>query len=138
VPVLDESTLAYPESRGNGVMAGLGNLAENAHVGLLFVDFVRAQVGLHVNGSARVRPDADLRRLYPWLDDHPVPGRRPELWVVVTVEEAFVESSEHIPRLAKVPRGRSWGTGDLKRRSGDFFGTAAEVGMLRRWRRADA
>jgi uncharacterized protein len=135
VAVLDENTVAYPEYRGNGVMASLGNLAENAHIGLLFVDFVRDVIGLHVNGTARVRTDADMRRLHPWLAEDGVPGRRPEMWVVVTVEEAYIHCSKHIPRMAKVPRGRTWGTDDLRRKGGDFFGTAAELGMLQRWRR---
>jgi hypothetical protein len=34
VKVLDERTVAYPEYRGNGVMASLGNISENPHVGL--------------------------------------------------------------------------------------------------------
>jgi len=33
--VLDERTLAWPEYRGNGVMAGAGNILENPHVGIL-------------------------------------------------------------------------------------------------------
>src|SRR5215831_8806968 len=33
--VLDERTVAYPEFRGNGVMASLGNVLENPHIGIL-------------------------------------------------------------------------------------------------------
>ena len=36
VLVLDEATLAWPEYRGNGVYASLGNILENPHVGLVF------------------------------------------------------------------------------------------------------
>src|SRR5512132_496495 len=32
VQVLDDRTVRYPEYRGNGVMASLGNLAESRHV----------------------------------------------------------------------------------------------------------
>jgi predicted pyridoxine 5'-phosphate oxidase superfamily flavin-nucleotide-binding protein len=32
VKVLDERTVAYPEYRGNGVMASLGNISENPHL----------------------------------------------------------------------------------------------------------
>jgi len=52
ISVLSDKTLAYPEYRGNGVMASLGNMRENRHVGLLFLDFFRDKIGLHVNGSA--------------------------------------------------------------------------------------
>jgi hypothetical protein len=29
-------------------------------------------------------------------------GRRPERWVLVTVEEAYIHCSKHIPRMEKV------------------------------------
>src|SRR3712207_1553610 len=61
VGVLDEGTLALPEYRGNGVMGSLGNIAENGHVGLLFVDFCGDGVGLHVNGRASIVPGELLR-----------------------------------------------------------------------------
>src|ERR671921_752001 len=58
VRVLDEQHLSWPEYRGNGVMASLGNITENAHVGLLFIDF-REAIGLHVNGTAEIVEDPD-------------------------------------------------------------------------------
>src|SRR5919108_438012 len=54
VQVLDPWTLRFPEYRGNGVMAPLGNLLENPHVGMVFLDFDQERIGLHVNGSARI------------------------------------------------------------------------------------
>ena len=54
VKVLDERTIAYPEFRGNGVMSSMGNISENPHVGLMFIDFGKDRIGLHVNGSARI------------------------------------------------------------------------------------
>jgi len=50
--VLDGRTIAYPEFRGNGVMASLGNVLQNPHIGMLMVDFTRDLIGLHVNGDA--------------------------------------------------------------------------------------
>lgn len=121
IQVLDERTLAYPEYRGNGVMASLGNISENPHVGLLMIDFFRDVIGLHVNGRAEIVEDADLRAEIE-LPAPDVPGRRPERWVRVTVVEAYIHCAKHIPRLAKVPRQRHWGTDDAKRKGGDFFG----------------
>src|ERR687886_2824326 len=60
VCVLDERTLVYPEYRGNGVMGSLGNIAENGHVGLLFIDFCGDAIGLHVNGRASIVESTDL------------------------------------------------------------------------------
>jgi predicted pyridoxine 5'-phosphate oxidase superfamily flavin-nucleotide-binding protein len=121
IQVLDERNLAYPEYRGNGVMASLGNISENANVGLLMIDFIKDVIGLHVNGSANIVEDVEMRRAYPDLKVDASPGRRPERWVQVTVHEAYIHCSKHIPRLAKVPRVRHWGTDDVKRKGGDFF-----------------
>ncbi|MEW1904510.1 MULTISPECIES: pyridoxamine 5'-phosphate oxidase family protein [unclassified Streptomyces] len=128
--VLDESTLAYPEYRGNGVHASLGNIEENPHVGVLAVDFLRDRIGLHVNGRARIVDDPEMRRARPELATDPVPGRRALVWVRITVEEAYIHCAKHIPHLQKAPRhgsGRSWGTDDFRRKGGDFFGAAAEA-----------
>jgi uncharacterized protein len=125
VVVLDDRHLAYPEYRGNGVMASLGNIAENPHVGLLLIDFTEQLIGLHVNGGARVVDDADLRRDHPALPSDPVPGRRAQLWVVVEVEEAYIHCRKHIPRLVPADRTRSWGTDGVKAKGGDHFGAAA-------------
>src|SRR5919205_73770 len=57
IQVLDERTICYPEYRGNGVMASLGNICENGHIGLLMIDFFRDVIGLHVNGTAQVFSD---------------------------------------------------------------------------------
>jgi predicted pyridoxine 5'-phosphate oxidase superfamily flavin-nucleotide-binding protein len=122
VRVLGERRLIWPEYRGNGVMASLGNLSENPHVGLIFVDFFRDVIGLHVNGIALIVEDPVLHDEHPDLPVDPAPGRRPERWVSVHVEEAYIHCAKHIPRLAKVPHKRSWGTDDMRRKGGDFFG----------------
>lgn len=141
VQVLDARTLAYPEYRGNGVMASIGNISENPRLGILMVDFTRDRIGLHVNGRARVVMDEDMRLQHPGLPVDPVPGRRAQLWVTVEVEEAYIHCAKHIPHLQKVPaqqRGaRAWGTDDAKRKGGDFFGAAAEADQRPPFRRAE-
>lgn len=127
VRVYGPDHLAWPEYRGNGVHASLGNLSENPAVGLLFVDFVQDVIGLHVNGLARIVDDDELRAQDPDLPVDPVPGRRPERWVSVSVEEAYIHCAKHIPRMLKVPQQRAWGTDDARRKGGDFFGTAADA-----------
>jgi len=126
VHVLDDQTLAYPEYRGNGVMASLGNLVENEHIGMFFVDFFRDAIGLHVNGQARIieheqmlgRPDLSRRM----RQDLAVQGgRRPERWVLVEVEEAYIHCSKHIPLLKKRDKEIDWGTDDACKKGGDYF-----------------
>ena len=121
VEVVDESTLAWPEFKGNGVMASLGNISENPHVGILMVDFVRDPVGLHVNGSARLM-EADAAAQAGYEAPSPA-GRSTRLWVVVHVEEAYIHCSKHIPRLAEVPAAEA---AQVRRaRTVDYFGAAA-------------
>ena len=46
VEIVDQQTLVFPDFRGNGVFASLGNISENPNVGLLFLDFLKTSVGL--------------------------------------------------------------------------------------------
>ncbi|GAB3287505.1 pyridoxamine 5'-phosphate oxidase family protein [Parasphingorhabdus pacifica] len=130
IEILDDRHVAYPEYRGNGVMASLGNISENPHVGMLMVDFVTDLIGLHINGRARIVEEGDLRAVHPSLPTEFNRGRIPERWVVVQVEEAYIHCRKHIPRLAPVLRERSWGTDDTGRKGGDYF---AAKGTPRPW-----
>jgi predicted pyridoxine 5'-phosphate oxidase superfamily flavin-nucleotide-binding protein len=127
VRVLGESALAYPEYRGNGVLASLGNIHENPRVGMMFVDFFRDTVGLHVNGRARI-VENEAFVLLPGVpaevrgDVLVAGGRRPERWVVVEVEEAYIHCSKHIPLLAKLDKSIAWGTDDVRLKGGNYFG----------------
>lgn len=125
--VLDSRHVAYPEYRGNGVMASLGNISENPNVGMLMVDFVTDLIGLHVNGRARIVEDADLRLDHPALPSDHERGHVPERWVVVEVDEAYIHCRKHIPRLVPVSRDRAWGTDDVRRKGGDYFGAKATL-----------
>jgi uncharacterized protein len=135
IRVLDDRTLLYPEYRGNGVMASLGNLQENPHVGLLFIDFTTDVIGLHVNGTARLVGREELTLDHPELATSSLDGAadgssfRPkaERWVQVQVQEAYIHCAKHIPRMAKVPREIAWGTDDFKRKGGDFFAARCET-----------
>jgi predicted pyridoxine 5'-phosphate oxidase superfamily flavin-nucleotide-binding protein len=126
VMILDNQTLIYPEYRGNGVYASLGNVSENPHIGLLFVDFLETTIGLHVNGKADVLDNEQLLQ----RDDIPDAvqealqvegGRHPERWVRISVEEAYIHCSKHVPRLAKVDKTIHWGSDDESCKGGDFF-----------------
>ena len=126
VHVIDENTLIYPEYRGNGVTASLGNITENAHAAMLFVDFFRDKIGLHVNGAARILSNEDVLAsdfsAAVRADLAETSGRRPERWVLVTVEEAYIHCSKHIPRMEKVDgESRQWGTDDARAKGGDYF-----------------
>ena len=119
VQVLDDRTVRYPEYRGNGVMASLGNIAENPHVGMVFLDFDQERIGLHVNGTARIVEAAAN-------GNHARP--RAERWVEVGVQEAYIHCRKHLPHLVKVNgEGRAWGTDDARAKGGDYFGAACQA-----------
>ena len=122
VEIVSPTRLAYPEFRGNGVFASLGNIRENPHIGLVFVDFLESTVGLHVNGSAEIySPDKAPASLDP--DAYATPDRAPllERWVVIDVHEAYIHCSKHVPRLAKLDKDIRWGTDDPEAKSDKFF-----------------
>lgn len=137
VYALDAKTLTYPEYRGNGVMASLGNILDNPHIGMIFLDFCQTTIGLHVNGRARVVETHDMAI----LPDLPLPlaeaarrkgGRRPEAWVVIDVEEAYIHCSKHVPLMKRLDKHIEWGTDDDTMKGGDFFriksGTPRDAG----------
>jgi uncharacterized protein len=125
IRVLDQRTIAYPEYRGNGVMASLGNMVENPHIGIFLADFTHDLIGLHVNGRAILVVPARMSEfeLGPMESGHP--GHRPVQWVVVNVTEAYIHCSKHIPKMVPQSRVRHWGTDNPRHKGGDYFGVAA-------------
>jgi radical SAM superfamily enzyme YgiQ (UPF0313 family)/predicted pyridoxine 5'-phosphate oxidase superfamily flavin-nucleotide-binding protein len=126
IRVVDERTVIYPEYRGNGVMASLGNIAENPHIGIFFGDFTDSTVGLHINGTARmVSHDEMIAALAgrgELLAEVAEEGeQRLETWVRVEVEEAYIHCSKHIPLFEQLDKTVQWGTDDRQRKGGDYF-----------------
>lgn len=126
VVVLDEKTLLYPEYRGNGVWASLGNISENPYIGMMFIDFIQDTIGLHVNGKAKIMENAELlQRLdlpASLQQEMKIKGRRkPERWVLVEVEEAYIHCSKHIPLFAKCDKKIDWGTDDMRSKGSNYF-----------------
>jgi PPOX class probable FMN-dependent enzyme len=87
VQVLDEHTLVIPDRPGNRRADSLSNILDNPHVGLLFL-IPGMDETLRVNGSARIVRDEAL------LDRMSVDGRRPQLGIVVDVEECYLHCAK--------------------------------------------
>lgn len=132
IRVLDDRTIAFPEYRGNGVMASLGNVLQNPHIGIMLVDFERDLIGLHVNGEARVLSPAEMQSVDPRITEPDNQGRDAEHWVLVSVQEAFVHCSKHIPKLLPQSRVRHWGSDNPRHKGGDYFGVTDERAAGRR------
>jgi uncharacterized protein len=95
VRALDNATLAIPDRSGNRRMDGFRNILENPHVGLIFLIHGRPET-LRVNGRARIVTDG------PFFDEMIVRSHRPQLALVVQVEEVFF----HCPKA--FARARTW------------------------------
>ena len=126
VHILSSTVLAYPEYRGNGVMASVGNIFDNPQIGLMFIDFYKSTIGLHVNGAAKVIDNdalAEERGMTDLLllDSTVKGGRHPECWIVVDVKEAYIHCSKHIPLMGKKNKHLQWGTDDEHAKRGNFF-----------------
>ena len=87
VLVLDDHTLAIADRPGNRRADSFRNLLRNPRAGLLFLVPGMAET-LRVNGRATVVSDA------PFFDDLEVRGKRPQLAVVVHVEELYMHCSK--------------------------------------------
>jgi PPOX class probable FMN-dependent enzyme len=80
--VLDDTTLAIPERPGNRRADGFRNILANPHVGLIYLVPGRRET-LRINGRARLVRDA------PFFDQMIVKGHRPQLALVVEIEQIF-------------------------------------------------
>ncbi len=81
--VTGDSELTFPSYDGNGMFLSLGNLAQTARVGLLFIDFARPH-RLRVHGTARLSEDPE--GLFPGAD----------CVVRVAAEQIFINCGRYI------------------------------------------
>jgi PPOX class probable FMN-dependent enzyme len=98
--VLDDTTIAIPERAGNRRVDGFTNILTNPQVGLIFLIPGRGET-LRINGRARIVKDA------PFFDDMVVKGNRPQLALLVKIEEIFHHCSKAFLR-SKVWKPETW------------------------------
>jgi predicted pyridoxine 5'-phosphate oxidase superfamily flavin-nucleotide-binding protein len=97
VKVVDEKTLAFPNYDGNGMYLSMGNVLENANVGLLFIDFTgNPPKRLRVNGTASIVEDDPL--VAEW--------ERAQFVVRVHATEVFPNCPRYIHRMQLVERSQ--------------------------------
>jgi len=91
VRVEGPNRLTFPSYNGNGMFLSIGNIAESAKIGMLFMDFETPN-RLRVQGVARIadkEPDLDI-----------FPGA--ELLVQVDVQSVFVNCARYIPKHKRI------------------------------------
>ncbi|WP_406315002.1 pyridoxamine 5'-phosphate oxidase family protein [Streptosporangium sp. NBC_01639] len=98
--ILNDSTIAIPERPGNRRADGFHNILRNPHVGLIYFVPGRGDT-LRVNGRAR------LVRKAPFFDRMVVKGHRPQLAIVVEIEQIFHHCAKAFLR-SELWRPESW------------------------------
>lgn len=78
IRVLDSQTIIFPHYLGNGTFRSLGNILENPHIGMLFMD-LKTGLRIRINGHAEISDDPEWLKVFP----HSL------MTVKVTVEEAY-------------------------------------------------
>ncbi len=98
--VLDDTTIAIPDRKGNRRLDGFRNVLENPHVGLVYLIPGRGDT-LRINGRARVLRDA------PFFDEMAVRGQRPRLALLVEIEQVFYHCAKAFLR-SSLWRPETW------------------------------
>ena len=76
-----------------------------------YSSFFDTTVGLYVNGQAHSHPVLKIPgKLKAHLEQFVPPCvTAVERWVIVTIDEAYIHCSKHVPRLAKMDKSIQWG-----------------------------
>jgi len=98
--VLDDTTIAIPDRAGNRRVDGFENIISNPHVGLIYFLPGRTDT-LRINGRARIVKEA------PFFDDMIVRGNRPQLALLVEIEEVYHHCSKAFLR-SKLWKPETW------------------------------
>lgn len=102
VRILDDRTLAIPDRLGNHRGDSLHNIIDNPRIGLMFVVPRRNEV-LRVSGAARIVRDDAI------LDPMTVNGKRPDMAILVHVEEAMFHCGKSMIR-SRMWQPEDWGS----------------------------
>ena len=91
VRVVDDTTLHLPDALGNNRLDSFTNIIQTGRAGLIF--FVPGMdETLRVNGTAKLRDDAELLRQFPH-ERHP-----PRIVVEIGIEEAYLHCAKALMR----------------------------------------
>ena len=107
--IFDDTTIAIPERAGNRRVDGFTNILSNPHVGLIYFIPGRGDT-LRINGRARIVKEA------PFFDEMIVKGNRPQLALLVEIEEIFHHCSKAFLR-SQLWKPETWEPDAMPRRA---------------------
>ena len=126
VHILDDSTLAIPDWRGNNRLDSLTNVTQNPQVGLLFL-IPGVDETLRVNGTAVIGIDPEVTQSWN------VNGKHPASVLIVTIHEAFLHCAKALIRSRlwhddyKIDRAELPSYGQMLKDQIDVKDSAAEL-----------
>lgn len=91
VSIVDDRTIAFPSYDGNGMFFSMGNIAGNANIGMLFIDFENPN-RMRLQGSASIQDNDPLLANYVGA----------ELIVRVAIQQTWVNCPRYIHRYKKL------------------------------------
>jgi hypothetical protein len=103
--VLDDATIAIPERPGNKRADGFRNILSNPQVGTIFLVPGRGET-LRINGRARLLRDA------PFFSRLVVKGHRPQLALVIDIQQIFFHCPKAFLR-SSLWKPETWNPGAL-------------------------
>ena len=95
VTVIDDKTLIFPSYDGNGMFMSMGNIAETAKIGMLFINFETPH-RVRVQATAALTTDAEHLAHFPGAD----------FVVCATVDAAFLNCGRYIHKHERVATSR--------------------------------
>lgn len=113
IQIKDPSTIAWPEYRGNGIHASLGNVLETNRASLSVFDWWETGMQVEVVGDAVIEDDV------PWGTDL-TGADRTKSWVVMDVDHVTVDRA-HLPTVSVEEFDPPWGTDSAEAKKAGYF-----------------
>lgn len=111
---LDDRTIAWPEFRGNGVSASMGNVLEQPKTTLTFIDWWNSKTVTWITGEASVHESLD--GVTSLVDDS-----REKAWIKLSIDRIVTASCPSLPLLGIEDFDPPWGTDDERAKKCGFF-----------------
>lgn len=113
IQIKDSSTIAWPEYRGNGIHASLGNILETNRASLAVFDWWETGMQVEIAGNAAIEDDV------PWGTD--LTGTdRTKSWVVMDVDHVMVTHAR-LPTVSVEEFDPPWGTDSAEAKKSGYF-----------------
>ena len=95
VTALDSTTIAFPNYDGNGMFLSMGNIADTAKIGLLFIDFETPN-RIRIQATASLIYDDELLDRYPGAN----------LIVKAHIDKVFINCARYIHKHTRIEASR--------------------------------